>query len=319
MSRSEKYTVRIGATVSGAGVFAGVPKPDGRSGADIIGGDAFATLNDLDGTSTGVNVPQKFGSEGPVRAIAIAADSPIESVDITIAGEGGSGNRVRIAPGSPWIGELGEHDRIHVVPVRSIPLLGARYDNVLNGAGASMQLAQWKAETVAWDCTIDQVTPANLAPKVLASPLIPVRLEVFRGDTSGLGSKRVRAPYAADVLWKIIDRGDGAPSSPCLIVITDGRRRVRCIAGQKNGGAASMAVDGIDSYKALESTGALTQVGTLDLPSFDPLMPATALDASDRVPKIFDWSGGNPYFAHRVVITGAIGDSGYLRVQTWDL
>lgn len=69
--------------------------------------------------ATGAMVPLPGGRRPDTTIIAIADDSPIECVDVYLGGrDAGRDRRFRIAPGTPFIGEI-EDDMIVVVGVRT--------------------------------------------------------------------------------------------------------------------------------------------------------------------------------------------------------
>jgi hypothetical protein len=320
----EKVTLRFGKSpASDAGVwenaYAGIPGGTLLEGAarlpfpDPALGAAGA-VNRLSETGVILRIPKKAHSLGPVRAISIAPDSPIECVDLYINGSGGSSVH-RIGPRSPWIGQLSEDDTIRVVPIREIPYLGWRQDN---------DTADVRLNSAFWDCTITPdpalVSAGEISGIVdVPSVLIPVRLNLYRGDVPALPSGG-RASYHASLLWAA---GPAALiTSARFFVITDGRRRVRVVCGQEDGGGASVSLYGVEASKstpfATPFDDDIDPDRRLDVYNLTELVAATAIGASIAVPTILDYDG-NPYFAVLVGITGAVADeTGYVQVHCWD-
>ncbi len=256
-----------------------------------------------------ITVPRRANTaQGPVTAIAIAADSPIESVDLHISGS--TSHVYRVAPGAPFVGDLDDGDKILVVPNRPTPALLTS-----NFATAAVTEAQMLEESNWWDAP-----PASTDGVVIVP--VPARLVLFRGPTGPAAAAALsrRARYTASAIWQVRDRGGAVPTEPTFTVLVDGRRRFRVEAGAWNGIAAgaSLEIRGVIGHTSMIAAGLSTQ---LDLPGFDELLAATVLDATafaESLPTIYDYMG-NPYYAVECMITsGTIGDAGYVTVHAWD-
>jgi len=314
VNRIEKLTLRFGSH-AGSSVFAGYPDVEiGRSGGLIPASPAAwsnaPTVRPKPGASfESIAVfhkfPKRFHGDGPVTAIAIAADSPFDSVDMVI-GTATERNRHRISVGSPFLGVIDEDADVYFAPSGSTPLLQRPLDL------AGVQNARMDLNTLWWDC-IAPVTAA--AEDSLDSLTYPCRLNVYRGNHQ-LGGINSRGVYEADIEWEIVAvDGFATPSIPVMFTLTPGRRRVRVTAGiyQPNGGNASLAVRGIIGRKF----GAFTD--SVDSMAVDELLANSPLDAAAFTPTVFDYNDGNPYFAFLAAITeGTIGARGFLNVQAWD-
>jgi hypothetical protein len=328
-----KQILRFGArdialAVSGAGTeensaFAGFPDPALARNVAIIpplpGSWANAPITrpfdpnvpeaTFPKTAQSFQVPVRHGGEGPVTAITIAPDSPIEALDLYL-----DGGRVphRIAPGAPFIGTIDDQLHMRVAPVRDLPSLSSFYEIT--------DSANYPDEICAWEIARNSVNGQTVA-------LYPARINLIRGSVNPSSQQR-RAPYTANVVWEIKDRGGAVPTIPTLQVCTDGRRRVRVIATMWNrpGAAASLEVYGVEGVSAMTRNNSGLNAGTLDLPAFDQLLAATPLVIDlvrdKMIPTIFDWPGGgvgNPYFRFDAHITGGvIGTRGELTVHAWD-
>jgi len=327
-----KQTLRFGArdialAVSGAGTeensaFAGFPDPALARNVAIIPSLVASWANapitrpfdpnvpeaTFPKTAQSLLAPRRQGGEGPITAIAIAPDSPIEALDLYL-----DGGRIphRIAPGAPYIGAIDDQARMLFAPVRPLPSLASFYE-ITDSANYPTEICAWEIER-----TFDTQTKG----------LYPARVNLIRGGINP-ASQHKRAPYVANLVWEIEDRGGAVATKPTLQVCTDGRRRVRVIATMWNrpGAAASLEVYGVEGVSAMTRNNSGLNAGTLDLPAFDSLLAATPLTIDlvrdKMIPTIFDWPGGgvgNPYFRFDAVITGGvIGTRGELTIIAWD-
>lgn len=193
----------------------GEPALGGGASLDEIGTHTAINTIDQAYSDTPLAIPQKMVTEGDVRAIAIAADSPMATLDLWL-GDATIANRNRIAPGRPWIGSPGEADNVLVTLPRSCP---DPFDSALL---AGETAAQFAASNVVWD-TQSGVTPGTTGPATgtRVEYVIPVRLELYRGEIVPF-YQRKRAPYHAALSFSQIADGTGTTYQR-LWQITDGR------------------------------------------------------------------------------------------------
>lgn len=316
----EKKTLRIGVipqkfgTPEG-GSFAGFPT-DGiiPGGAAAIPRDANgatfgipgATINNtLDDVANTIQTPNKVHSLGPIVSIEIAPDSPITAAALRIGGDKGDSVHV-IGDGARYLGCVDNNAQVQACAVRDLPALAR--SNAFTGT-----LDQQIAETVWWDIQAEN-GPAGLTLQY------PLRLNLYRGDQPVFGPSR-RAPYYAHLMWKVQDRGGAVASQPGLIVIVDGRKRVRVTAGRRAAsGAASIQINGIEGYKSTIDAG-LGSDGRLDAPAYDEILAATVLGDARTAPTIFDYGSDalHPYFAIEInIAAAAIGAQGIVTVKAYD-
>lgn len=314
MGAIEKAIVNFGFKADGTGVFAGHPSiferlnvgliP--RAEADWTGAPApfpAGSTVALERAAEKLNVPRRFAGEGPVNAISIAADSPIEACDVYIGGATGACHRIGI--GCPLVGAIDENTQILVAPIRDLPA-PLRREFITGAISGDRQIR----ETSFWEM------PLQISPTDQPIMTMPLRLNLYRG--SGLPILVHRAQYSANMIFQVLDIGAGVPSVPALNVIVDGRRRVRVVAGIWDGaGAASLTVHGIEGRSGHIS--GTNPTGIIDWPVFDELMAATALTAIPT-PLIFDYTDGNPYFAFTAAIAAGatVGTRGYISIHAWD-
>lgn len=317
--RIERVQVRIGKQPSLAanagGGWCGIPgRTLERGFASLPAASSLSDPNLMPETGVLLRIPKKGHSDGPVRAIAIASDSPVEAADLYFNGDGGV-NVFRISPGCPWVGQLSDNDQVRVVPIREIPYLGLR--DSIAVPGDVMTFAEFALQTLVWDCTVVPDSTLPIDGGAHASVLIPIRLEIYRGDLQPHHVRR--APYNGSLLWL----HEGGCTDPRFIVITDGRRRVSVVAGGDSA-AGTVQIFGLDATKGEQLTipNGLLLAAWSDVPLYTELLAPTAIPAAaaDQMsaPLTFQYAG-NPYFAFVVQIDGAVaGDAGYIHVHTWD-
>lgn len=315
----QKVTLRIGKRLLGTsnepGAWAGLPAESLNYGAEAVGGAVLANGNTVDQTAVNVEIPTRTRSDGNVHAIAIAPDSPIAECNLHIDGKGIH----RIGIGAPFIGRIDDFTRVRFSPAQGIPAL-FRID-----PSTIPTTAQHRAWVRVWECTaIEDLNLAQFGGGVtVAVPNLPLKLTIARGEAAGLvAAVQKRSGYHAEMLF----RGDGT-NWPSLIVVTDGRRRVRVRASRQSvadgGAACSLRVYGINHFKTSDGMTPALASGLIDSPSFDELMPETALVDDPETDLIFDYEG-NPYFAFVATITdGAAGfatnlSRGSISVSAWD-
>lgn len=328
----QKVTVRFGRRLQGtdpSGAWAGMPAEFQARGAAVIG-NAALTENSRDETAEAVAIPSTH-ARGAIRAIAIAADSPIEAVDIQIEGR----NEIhRIGVGAPFIGDIPENRYVFITPIRSTPAL-------FRLPGSVPSFVQYGDWVVPWEmATVEKVPAGTFGFAVdVAMPHPLAKLNLYRGDVSQLGAMKRRAPYVAEMDWKLAVYTAGVPDilyNPTLYMIVDGRRRFRVVASREtiaNGGAtANLAVWGVESYKTINGMNPGVISRLVDAPNFDPLLVSTAIPNDENTPLIFDYLpvSGNPYWAvcARIIADDFTNDGnkgptstnavGYLRIEAWD-
>jgi hypothetical protein len=317
-----------------ASAYAGVPGRlllDGaaRIPAPLSEDASPPTVNGLDETGRVVNFPLNRG-QGSIQCITIAPDSPIECVDLYFNGQSGQSVH-RLSSWSPWFGKLDNDVQIRVVPVRSVPYLGHQIAADTDAIVTS---------TVHWDMTVTKDLGIVSGSSIADAPSVqvPVRLNVYRGCMPPVTGKR--APYNASMVWDTGNVLDGADlptgvaqiQSAGMYVITDGRRRVRVVAGQYNSGAIgavrpTMAVYGVEGYKSTVGSPFdvdITADRRVDAYNRTPLLAATEIPEGAglaETPLVFDYVG-NPFFAFLVLITyddeTYVDCKGYANVHCWD-
>lgn len=306
----EKYIVRFGRRLIpggvGPGAWAGKPTEFLDAGSAIVTNAAKPVQNTLNDTADAIKIAGT--KHAPVTAIALAPDSPIAEVDLYISGSSQS-HRVSIA--SPFVGCIDRDAHVLVCPVRVMPAIHKIHPT------ETITIAQYSAWGVPWEMvTTERFTALGLdaiAPHPIA------KINVYRGAVS-IGAVTRRAGYHASTMWRVWL--DGAVNSkPSLIVVTDGRRRVRVQASRldvaSGGAAATIRIYGVEGFKSADGMSPTVSDGRIDLPSFDELLPATALADDPDVPTIFDYMG-NPYFAFVATIEGDAGAKGMLQISAWD-
>jgi hypothetical protein len=321
MFNVQKATLRIGRRLSNdaePGAWAGLPTEFLNGGADVIGGASAAAMNTPHQTQYGVSVPKQVAGAGPVDAISIAPDSPIGDCNLHI----GNGQTFRIGVGAPFIGRIDDFKDVRISPARGIP-------GLYRTQAAIPTTAQYRTYVRVWECPELEIDDLHNydglgAGRNVCIPKLPLKLHFYRGEAArAVGSQLRRSIYAAEVLW----RSDGGAMPPTLFVITDGRRRVRVRASRQTlgegGQAAQVSIWGVDHMKSCDAITASPNSGRFDLPTFDELLPATALPDDSDQDIVFDWNG-NPYFAFLVQITNGAGASppatarGHMSVEAYD-
>lgn len=327
----QKVIVRFGRRLQATdpnGAWAGMPSDLYSRGAQSIG--LASVHNERDETAQVVNTPHSV-TRGSIRAIAIAPDSPIEAVDIKIEGQNLAH---RVAVGAPFIGDIPENSYIYVTPVRSLPLL-------YRMPGSVPTFVQYRDWVMPWEMTAVEKIPAGTFGLAIdaAAPQPLAKLNLYRGDLAHLAAIAKRAPYTAEMDWKLAVYTAGAPDllyQPTLFMIVDGRRRFRVVANRQsiaNGGApASLKVWGVESYKTTSGMNPAISSRLVDAPTFDELLAATAIPDDENTPLVFDYTpqSGNPYFAvcARIIANDFVLDAnkgptstnalGHLRIEAWD-
>ena len=264
-------------------------------------GVAAPSNNTIDDVRQQLIAPARAHSQGNVTAIAIAPDSPIAACDLRIAGDNGQSIH-RIGPGSPYVGRIDVDRHVDVTVVRDLPMLSRSV--LFTGNPDPDQIN----ETVWWDCN------ASIDPNLGLNIQVPLRLIVYRGDPPPM--QITRAPLYAHVGWKVQDRGGAVATQPGLIIIVDGRRKVRVTAGRRTAsGNASIQINGIEGFKSTVNNQA--QGGILDLASQDELL-ATTLIPDVFANLVFDYDGV-PYYAFEInILAGVIGAQGFITVKAYD-
>ena len=320
----QKMTLRCGLDPNAVGVMAGYPSAIfGRSGGLVpnVPASWSAAIRPIPSGAiafTDVMPSRKlapmYAGQGPVTAVAIAADCPFDTVDMVI--DTISERSVhRIAVGAPYLGTIPTDADVWFAIPDAVPLI-VRVPGT--DAGGS-QSARADLTQLWWDCYAPVV-----AGNGLSQLLYPIRLDVYRGGVPPVAT--ARGVYAAHASFEIVDVGAGVASQPQLVVLTHGRRRVRVTAGiwAHLGAAANVRVDGVVGRKGTSDDGAQAPStgDRIDVAAYDPLLadtPITAMTAAgEGAPTVFDYQG-NPYFAHVVTITGgAIGTRGHFDVEARD-
>jgi hypothetical protein len=304
MGTVEKKIIRFGQRGAGGsaneGSWSGLPTEMLDVGASHISDVAYiGTINRRETTT--LSLMSGGGGGEPVSAISIAPDSPIAEVDLYING-GASAHRVGV--GCPFIGTLPPGTRIDVAPVQPIPaLFHVRPGATMNSREYGLYVVPWEMAAIERQGGSDNI-----------HPLVPVKLNIHRGALSHAILKR--AGYHASMSGRIwLDAGTGLNSFPTLIVVTDGRRRVR-VRASRSVAAASLTVYGVNGYKTGEQSAFGFADGRVDHPQFDELLATTAIDL---VPTgtIFDYTG-NPYFAFICTMSGTATARFTLDVSCWD-
>jgi hypothetical protein len=302
------YFGRRARNTGAEGAWAGIPHSSLLLAAEFRDSGGLDTaLNTFDQSSYLLQGPGQHQVGGPVTAIAIAPDSPIESVDIHIGDPGGF-NSHRIGVGSPFVGEIHPTARVIVTPTRPLPMLYRDYAGVLSTTAYRRSIVTWE---------MDQQDIDGIAATPIVGPLLPCRLNVYRGQVSILPERR--APYHASMVWDV-DTG-GTPVTPEMFVITDGRRRVRVCATLDTNGPASVTIWGVEGRKKIHTTiegaGHPNPSGRIDRPVFDELLAATVISSAPDM-LVFDYTG-NPYQLFCVKVTSAVNASGgTLDLHAWD-
>lgn len=302
------------------GAWAGCPEPArldrGAVVVDVGGPDT--PLNTIDDSNYELRAPPRFASQGPISCIAIAADSPVEAVEIHVANAGGPSSH-RVAVGAPYFGQIDQNSRILVSPVKPVPLLYRSPAGILN-------VTEYRRQVRVWDCDDDDI--AGFAAVPVVAPLVPVRLDVYRGGYPPIANRR--APYHASMVWEVANDGGGAPTTPILMVHTDGRRRVRVRATTETpalvGAQPTLQVWGINARKNIHAVVVvateITNSGRADEMAWDELLAPTQILLRGAAPSseiIFDWTG-NPYqvFACRIEAGPNNEPRGTLDLTAWD-
>lgn len=261
----------------------------------------------IDGAGAGgvlINLEPRSHSDGSVQAISIAPDSPLDAVWLYF----GAGDRHLIAPGSPFVGDLGGHETALIVPQRSLPDLAGL---IVTGGSVDDTRTQYYADF--------QTNPAVIGRSggAVTSASFIARLNLYRGNARpfGLG----RAPLAAQVAWST-DPANGVSvlgDEPVIYACTAGRRCVDFLAmiGTQVAGTCTVYVDGVDAdisgaVNSFISPGVNAQV--------TPLVVATAI--STVAP--FAWRyEGTPFTAMRMriaMVSGTAKAIGVSQINAWD-
>jgi hypothetical protein len=142
----------------------------------------------------------------PLRAIAIAPDSPIAECDLWLGGDGGERSHHRISPGNPYIGGRDNYDTAEISIPDSIPCLDGD-----------------AADTVYWDADREVSDGSTMGgfDRIVGWPL---RLELWQGDTLPIRSHK-RAAHVAHAVFQMAEL-----DTRSMYVCVNGRRRVSVIA-----------------------------------------------------------------------------------------
>jgi len=321
MSRAEKVTIRFGLRrFNGAalqrtdgGQF-GMADPHLTRAHAIIPPNpaswSFALSAAFGAEVCGVplQIPRRaHTNDGPVTAISIAGDSAIESVDLYFAGK--SEHAFRVAPGCPFVGEVEDNTQVLVVPNRPMPQICRRDQIVAPTSPAD------DTETCFWDM------PGAFQNGIPIGQ-VPCRLILHRGIDGADAAAAItqRARYTATAAWQVRDRGGAVPTVPTLVMVVDGRRRIRVEASAWNGNApgASLQVYGAVGHTSMIANLLSSQI---DVPAWDELLAPVVLDAgvqSESIAQIFDYQGNPYYMVEARIVGGAIGDTGSVTIHAWD-
>ncbi len=228
------------------GEYSAVPdQPYGLAGFGALGGGAIIdtaavqsnAVNTFELANLQPDLLTVVKKSGPVRAVAIAADSPIACCDLWF-GDATVQNRFRISPGRPFIGDISALDRLLVTVPQAIP---NPWDATDNGE----TVANFLLGSVFWGSSGVFPTPAGPSPRVDTS--WPLRLELYRGELLPLVFER-RSPVYADA-WFAIDEGAAAnPKFGQIYIATDGRKYTDVTVVSRNGAAIPMRVT-VTGYK----------------------------------------------------------------------
>lgn len=339
-ARIEPVTIRFGkspsaTTTKASGGWCGIPGriPD-EGFVELADAAHHFAANRLGQSGVVFKIPPKHASDGPVRAIAIAPDSPIEACDIYINGQSGK-DVFRISPGVPWIGHLTDSDMVRVVPIREIPYLGLRAG--IADPANPMAYDEFIKTTCVWDCTVAPDDSLPFDPQIVApNVMLPLRLHFYRGDVLPPVAKG-RAPYGGTLVVNFggenfDDTVVNFQASTRMIVIVDGRRRVRVQAAQTDDGTATMAVYGVEGFPSdlyVFTPGGFSD-SQINIPAYKQLLAATPIPGALGVLEpdfvAFDYmpASGNPYFAFAIDIEvaaptlGMIGTGAVVVVRAWD-
>jgi hypothetical protein len=205
------------------GEYSAIPElPYGiRSFGDLGGGAVIDTavvatnaVNTFELSNLQPDLLAVIKHSGPVRGIAIAADSPIACCDLWL-GDAVTQNRYRISPGRPWIGDISALDRVLVTVPQAIP-------NPWDGNDNAETVANFLLGSVMWGASGTFPTPVGPSPRVDTS--WPLRLELYRGELPPITFAK-RSPMFADA-WFALDEGVSAnPAFGQVYFATDGRKR----------------------------------------------------------------------------------------------
>jgi hypothetical protein len=256
--------------------------------------------------------------DGPITAIAIAPDSPIEQLDLYVGGAKGEGSIHRIAPGAPFLGTISDNVMVRAVPTREFPVLKAiqlAMNDVTSSALARKECAYWELN----DCDDDDGNHLQG---------IPARIEIYRGGAYPAAHQR-RGRYDAQMIFEVSDRGvldsgvaNTIPSEPSLVMLVDGRRKFKVEAGLITG-AGSLEVYAIGGMKT-SIFAAPFGWSKFDYPVYTELLGATPITVIDysteaaSAPTVFDYNGV-PYYAIQArIVGGTIGSRGFINAHAWD-
>lgn len=251
------------------------------------------------------------GAQGPVTGIAIAPDSPIQSVDLVFGT--GSKERFRISPQCPYFGNV-PADKCLVVPIRDITDLGAY------ASGAEKRVISYWDAAYASDLTHDVQMPAWR-----------VRLHVYRGPLPPV--YQFRAPQFATLIFST-DPANGvsvANDDAQFVVCVDGRTRIDFLLTQTGGASVAGALVDINGIESFPGSGFSIGSGVLiGSPGFRGSAQASTQQRFVPVPLLVGASfppapvtmaksyQGNPFQFVIVRVYGTQATEGIVQVNAWD-
>jgi hypothetical protein len=223
--------------------------------------------------------------DGPVRAIAIAPDSPIHSAVVVIGGSN-SAERHVISPSTPWIGDIGgAADFALIAPLAMVP-------GQLFASGAAI---------TGWDCRL------TTGGDGIAFGW-PLRVHVYR-------SKEPYSPYVigqrAPMSGVIgFDLTGATPQNHFFCV--DGRQRWDVMVTNNGPGTITVSVTGYDGSLTHDANNPV-----IDALNTVLLDGGTVLASGGNYVRSYQ---GNPFFGVRVVISDGSGgpSKGTTYLHAWD-
>lgn len=213
----------------------------------------------------------KGSTFGPVRAIAIAPDSPIACCDLWLNAAGIS-TRHRISPGRPLIGDLSDVDAIQVSLPNAMP------DPWDEDGNADTQ-AQFLANNFVQDASLTAALRGAVAS--VETQINIVRLELWRGEVPPFSILR-RSPYQASMWYS--DTAS-ANSYGRVWLVTDGRSRITVdVRNQPNNATLRFQVIGGRSVPAKRVAG---QTVSQRLAHFGTILDDITLQAQQSIQRVY--------------------------------
>jgi hypothetical protein len=202
------------------GFYAAVPgNPEDGGGIafdEITGTTAINTYEQAAlGPSGKLALPNRLHSSGPIAAIMIAPDSPIDCCDLWFGAGSGTMQRHRIGVGAPLVGfpsDLGECVCTLPSPIPD------PFDNNTEGDNA----ATWLGKNDVFD-SVEGGGQTSIAPADSRAEMnTPLRLWALRGNAPQINHTK-RAPYVADAYYTMTGAGIGYRR---FWFVTQGRRSI---------------------------------------------------------------------------------------------